>query len=198
MNRMDTNRRRPIRNFIILKEEQVPFIITVLLIVAITTLLTTAVILGVYALYSKSGYLYFMSNDFEKPLARRSVLSIALPGLLAAEAITLLIGFVIALFGSRRVSVPLFKLKRWAQVLSDGNLNVNLAFREKKQYRNIVNLCNNAILRMRNAFNEIDTVLNYEKVLKPDASREDLAETLEKARKTLKELKFKTTEHSNI
>jgi hypothetical protein len=156
---MEENRRRPIRNFLIHKELQVPLMKSILVLVASSAFIAGGVLLAVYFYRSQTGYLYFMSNDFEKPLVRQSLLSLALPGLLFAEGVTLLIGFLIALSVSRKIAVPLYKLERWARAIAEGDLSVHLHFREKGQYTALMESCNAAGMRVRSALAELDRLL---------------------------------------
>ncbi len=162
----------------------------ILVLVGSSAFIASGVVLAVYFYYSQSGYLYFMSSDFEKPLVRQSLLGIALPGLLFAEGVTLFIGFIIALLVSRKIAVPLYKLERWAESIADGNLNCNLSFREKGQYKELMEYCNASGIRIRKTFIELDDVLN-----RPELSKENIPtesrESLERARDILRKWRFK-------
>lgn len=187
---MDSNRRKPIRNFVFHKEIQVPLMKNILAVVCSSAFIACGVVLAVYFYYSQSGYLYFMSNDFEKPLIRQSFVGIALPGLLFAEGVTLVFGFILALLVSRRIAVPLYKLERWANAIAEGNLNVNLHFREKGQYRELMTHCNAAGVRMRNTLLELDRLLN-DPAFSTEKDSPEVQHTLERSRALLREWRFK-------
>jgi methyl-accepting chemotaxis protein len=152
--------------------------------------IASSLILAVYFYSSQSGYLYFMSNDFEKPLVRQSLLAIALPGLLFAEGVTLLIGFFIALWVSRKIAVPLYKLEQWAGAIAEGNLNLHLQFREKGQHQSLMRSCNAAGARVRNTFSELDRLLNDPALLEGRLPPDSQA-VVDRARALLKEWRFR-------
>jgi len=187
---MEKNRRKPFENFIILGEIQFPIIKKTLLIVGFAAFFSMAVITGVYYYQSQSGFLYFMSNDLDAPLTRKSLLEVALPGFLLAEGLLLLLGFLFALYGSREAAVPVFKLENWAKQMGEGNLNALISFREKKRYRQLISLCNEASQKMKVAFLELDKLASKPPLGKGASEMDALEKRLEEIRKILEQFKF--------
>jgi methyl-accepting chemotaxis protein len=191
---MDTNRRRPIRNFLFHRELQLPLIKSILALVASSTFIACAAILAVYFYYSQFGYLYFMSNDFEKPLVRQSLLGIALPGLLFAEGVTLVLGFLIALIVSRKIAVPLYKLERWAKAIAEGQLNGNIHFRERGEYKSLMEQCNLAEIRIRKLLKDLDRELAHSSLCAKELPSE-VRDSLDRTRALVQE--WKVNEEGN-
>jgi len=188
---MTQERRALLKRFFIKRETQIAFISGVFFVVAVSTVTATAVILAVYSYHSQSGALYFMSNDFEKPLSTRSFLGIALPGVLAAEAVALIVGLFAAMLGSRKIAVPLFRLEQWAKKVAQGDLLQPLNFREGRPYRDLAGQVNAAGEKMRETFVRLDDALNGPSAPAPGAPENETARALEKARAILRDIRFK-------
>jgi len=136
------NRRRPIRNFIVLPGIQTRFIVHFVQVLLLATFLTIVAIVMTYYLKSNSGDFYFMSKDLTKGLEQKSLLTTILPTLLTVELICLLVALYIGLFASRKIAVPLYRIQMWAKEIVKGNLEYNLLFREKTECRELENSCN--------------------------------------------------------
>ena len=111
---MDKIRRKPVSNFLIKRSLQIGIIFKILFVVAMTGILTTAIVTLVYNSKSQSGTFYYMSNDIMEDLELTSIIQTVLPSLVAAQCVTILIAFAVGLFSSRKIAVPIYKIEKWA------------------------------------------------------------------------------------
>lgn len=153
---MEKINRRPFSNFILKRSIQARITVRIILLVLATSIATSAILGWYYTHKSEAGYYYYMSNDVKQDLELKNILGVILPSLIAAQAVSFIIAFAVGLFSSRKVAVPLYKIERWAQQLSKGNLRTRLMFREKKEMMDIVLACNNVADYYRDIFAEID------------------------------------------
>jgi signal transduction histidine kinase len=65
------------------------------------------------------------------------------------------VAFVIGMFSSRKIAVPLYKVEKWAYRLRNGKLNSELAFREEDRLEDLTSQCNGVTEFFRKTFLEI-------------------------------------------
>ena len=134
--------RRPVKNFFIKKDLQIRLIFKILISVIFTAIITTAVMAAVYYYKSGSGYFYFMSNDLMEDLQRQSILKTILPSLLIAEFVSIVLGFSIGLFSSRKFALPVYKIEQWLDKIIKGEFGTKIFFREKEEFKEMTYKCN--------------------------------------------------------
>jgi hypothetical protein len=159
-NESTNNRRRPVRNFIILPGIQTRFIVQFAAVLVVTSFLTVVAIVMSYYFKSGDGYFYFMSNDLNKPLEQHNLLTTILPTLVAVELISVLVALYIGLFASRKIAVPLYRIRLWAKQVREGNLDYKLSFREKNEYVELEQVCNEVSMNMKFDLTDMKNKLN--------------------------------------
>jgi methyl-accepting chemotaxis protein len=155
----EQNVRQPVGHFFVKKSLQFKIITEILLVVFISAVITTAAVTLVYNAKSQSGSFYFMSNDFKKDLELKNILEVILPSVIGAQIITMIIGFGIGLFSSRKIAVPIYKFEKWVRQLKKGNLMTRLDFREKEEMEDLIHECNELADFYKEKFIEIDNSL---------------------------------------
>jgi len=187
---MEHERRKTLKNFFVLREVQLPYVRQMMFLVLMTTLVSVGAILAAYFYAGRSGSLYFMSHDFEQPLIRKDLLSIALPGLFAAEGLALLAAFCLALWASRHLAVLLYKIRYWAAAFSSGDLTGTLHFREKKDFSELIETCNSGVERVRTAMSDLDQIFSRPSLKQGEVPREELMKALADAGRIVRGFRF--------
>jgi len=149
------NERKPLRNFFVKRSMQFGIIGRIMAILAISAALTTAGIAGAYMLKSQKGSYYYMSDDVRQDIELINILGMVLPSIIAAQAVSLLIGLGIGLFSSRKAAVPVYKFEKWVSQLKHGKLNTHIAFREESGFKDLAIQCNAMADVYKDAFREI-------------------------------------------
>ncbi len=135
-------KRRPIKHFIMMSRVQWQYIRRVMLMVAITTVLTILCVALVYALKYKSGYFYYLSQNMEGDLIRRNIWELLLPSFVFSAFGTILLGLGISLYSSRKIALPLFKIRRWAENVFAGNFKHRVTLRDNDNLDELMTSCN--------------------------------------------------------
>ncbi len=151
--------RHPFRNFFLKKRLQLQIISTVLLMVLATSIITTIILGIIYNAKAKGGNFFYMSNNVMQDLELTSILGLILPALIAAQAVTLIIGAAVGLFSSRKAAVPVYKLEKWASQIKKGHLKTQLGFREENAMKDLEIQCNALSDTYMHTFKDIDTAL---------------------------------------
>ncbi|MFP4163841.1 MAG: hypothetical protein ACLFQB_08070 [Chitinispirillaceae bacterium] len=180
MSEHQTHIRKPVRNFFIKKSVQIKFVFQIFFTILLTTAITTVIIAIHYTSKSDQGSFFLMSNDGAIPdLKLISMLGMVLPALISAQVISIVIALGIGLFSSRKIAVPLYKIEKWASRLRAGKLKTNLAFREKKEMRELTFQCNGATDFFRNTLEEIrSSAQKAEQSQDPAVTREEIQKIL--------------------
>ncbi|MFP4013165.1 MAG: hypothetical protein ACLFVQ_03700 [Chitinispirillaceae bacterium] len=151
-----THTRKPFRNFFIKKSVQFKLVFQIFFTILLTATITTVLISIHYISKADQGSFFLMSNDgVMLDLKLVSMLGIVLPALIIAQTISIVIALAIGLFSSRKIAVPLYKIENWASRIRSGKLNTTLAFREKKEMKELTFQCNAATDFFRNTLEEI-------------------------------------------
>lgn len=152
----DKNFRHPLRNFFIKKSIQFKIVMQIIMTALIAGIITLGILVFIYNSKSQAGSFYYMSNDVMQDLELKNILGIILTPILTVEFVAIFISFVIGLISSRKIAVPLYKIEKWADDLSNGKLNVELAFREEDRLSDLTDRCNAATKFYRNALTNIN------------------------------------------
>lgn len=161
-----TFKRKPFRNFFLLKAVQVNLIVKVFLIVVASCLCTSLFFSWFYLIKANAGTFYFLSNNIQQELVLSSFLHVILPPLIISQLITLIVGFAIGLFSSRKVAIPVYKIHKWLDDLITGNLTIPVEFREKDEMQELADKCNNTAGYYRSVFSEISSAtISLEKAI---------------------------------
>ncbi len=185
----EKNVRRPFSNFFVKKSIQFGIIGKILFVVFLSTVLTTILLAVAYNAKSQGGSFYYMSNNIMEDLKLQSILGIILPALISAQLVSLVIGFAIGCFSSRKVAVPIYKIEKWATQLRNGKLNTHLAFREGEEMKELTIQCNAVADKFKRMCNDIsDSVERMQHVPdKPGA----VSSHLSRIKSILDEVEFK-------
>ncbi len=159
LNQKDSERRHPIKNFLIKKDIQVRIILRVIGLVSLVSVITAVVMVAVYYSKSKSGYLYFMSQNILDDLQRQNILMVILPTLFISEIISVAVGIWLSLYSSRKVAVPIYKVEQWAGALRNGDLTARIRFREKESMRSLTDHCNVVTEKLERDFKAIHEII---------------------------------------
>ena len=134
--------RRLVKNFFLKKSIQLRMTAGIFFTVLLMGTLTTGLLAFIYNTKSQQGSFYYMSNDVMQDLELTSILGIILPPIITVDLLAVIVAFVIGLYSSRAVAVPLYKIEKWASRLKSGKLNTTLAFREEKAMKDLTIQCN--------------------------------------------------------
>ena len=141
-------KRRPIRNFIILPEFQWPYIIRLLAIVNLTgVLMATTICTLFYYRYHASPIgdatgTDMISLSLMSILVEENLMDVVIPAFVIADVVSLALGLWLSLYFSRKISVPIFRIKKWAEVVASGDLTFRLKFRPGDDLKSLETACN--------------------------------------------------------
>lgn len=169
--------RKPIRNFIFDPHNQWPQILRNGLLVIFTSLGTGMAILYLYNREFGSMSVYVMDrNSAFYPIDRQGLISMLLPAILATSLSGLFLGWLLTFGASRRIALPIFKVKQWAHRVAEGDLHVRLGFRKHDGLEDLADQCNAALDRVRSGYEEIETICQDTKI--PEDVRRRLGDIL--------------------
>lgn len=142
-------KRKPIRNFIILPDLQWPYIIRVLALVNLAGVLMATTICALFYLRYQNGPLADSEHGMEmvnenmmSALVEENLMDVVIPAFVISDVVSLLIGLWLALYFSRKVSVPIYRVKKWAEVIATGDLSYRLKFRPGDDLKMLEDACN--------------------------------------------------------
>ncbi len=142
-------KRRPIRNFIIMPEVQWPYIIRLLAIVNLAGVLMATTICAVFYFRYNSGALTagagsgdMVNQSLMGVLVEENLLDVIIPAFIIADIVSLAIGLWLSLYFSRKISVPIYRVSKWAEVINRGDLTFRLKFRPGDDLQSLEEACN--------------------------------------------------------
>lgn len=142
-------KRHPVRNFIILPDLQWPYIIRVLALVNLAGVLMATTICALFYLRYQSGPLTdsasgmdMVNENMMSALVEENLMDVIIPAFVISDVVSLLIGLWLALYFSRKVSVPIYRVKKWADTIITGDLSYRLKFRPNDELQVLENACN--------------------------------------------------------
>jgi len=142
------NPRHPIRNFIILPEVQWPYIIRLLAVVNLAgVVMATAICALFYLHYHSQDAGALMTNDAGsvsavESLVEENLMDVIVPAFVIADVVSLAVGLALSLYFSRKISVPIYRISKWAEVVSSGDLGYRLKFRPGDDLQTLEAACN--------------------------------------------------------
>lgn len=154
----ENNFRHPLRNFFIKRSVQIKIMMQIILTTLIAGIITLSILIFIYNSKSQAGSFYYMSNDVMQDLELKNILGIILTPIITVEFVAILVSFVIGLFSSRKVAVPLYKIEKWVADLSKGKLNTELTFREEDHLTDLSEKCNAATEFYRKSLTRINLI----------------------------------------
>jgi methyl-accepting chemotaxis protein len=75
-------------------------------------------------------------------LLEENLMDVIVPAFVVADLVSLAIGLVISLYFSRKISVPIYRISKWAEVVSSGDLGYRLKFRPGDDLQTLEEACN--------------------------------------------------------
>lgn len=146
----ETRRQRhPIRNFIILPDVQWPYIIRILALVNLSGVLMATTICAFFYWRYENGPLMdseagmeMVNENLMSVLVEENLMDVVIPAFVVSDVVSLLIGLWLALYFSRKVSVPIYRVKQWAEMMVAGDLACRLKFRPGDDLQALEDACN--------------------------------------------------------
>jgi methyl-accepting chemotaxis protein len=141
-------KRHPIRNFIIMPELQWPYIIRLLAIVNLAgVLMATSICALFYMRYNASPLggpdtSDMVSSGLMDIMVEENLMDVIVPAFVIADLVSLAIGLWLSLYFSRKISVPIYRITKWAEVVTSGDLGFRLKFRPGDDLQSLEEACN--------------------------------------------------------
>jgi methyl-accepting chemotaxis protein len=142
------NPRHPIRNFILMPELQWPYIIRLLAVVNLAgVVMATAICALFYMHYHGDAVGAAVANDtvngnLMETLLEENLMDVIVPAFVVADLVSLAVGLALSLYFSRKISVPIYRIGKWADEVSAGNLGSRLKFRPGDDLQTLEAACN--------------------------------------------------------
>jgi methyl-accepting chemotaxis protein len=133
MNTKQEHKRRKIAHFFIKPGLQVKFALFFVLYVLIVSLVTL-------------GFIFLMVRlDIDGLEGMRTALyylKVTYPGFWIAATVALIAGFIVGIYASRKVALPIYKVEQWSRLLKNGDLKAYLGMRESDFWGEMSETCN--------------------------------------------------------
>lgn len=141
--------RRPIRNFILLPDLQWPYIIRILALLNLAgVLMATTICTLFYLRYNvpvpdeAEVVLDAGEGNPMGGLLEENLMDVIIPAFVISDVVSLCLGLWAALYFSRKLAVPLYRVKQWADVIASGDLSHRLKFRPGDDLETLEAACN--------------------------------------------------------
>jgi methyl-accepting chemotaxis protein len=141
-------KRHPIRNFIIMPEFQWPYIIRLLAIVNLAGVLMATSICALFYLRYNAGPVGgpdagdMVNAGLMDVMVEENLMDVIVPAFVIADLVSLAIGLWLSLYFSRKLSVPIYRITKWAEVVTSGDLSYRLKFRPGDDLQSLEEACN--------------------------------------------------------
>ena len=139
-------KRHPIRNFIILPELQWLYIIRLLAVVNLAgVVMATSICALFYFRYTTGGDATgsdMVSAGLMEVMVEENLMDVVVPAFVIADMVSLAIGLAVSLYFSRKISVPIYRINKWAEVVTSGDLSFRLKFRPGDDLQSLEHACN--------------------------------------------------------
>lgn len=129
-------KRHPVRNFIILPELAWPYIIRVVVLVNLAGVLMATSICALFYLRFGTGPMAESVPGADpvneapmSALMEENLMDVVISAFVISDVVSLVIGLWFAFFFSRRVSVPIYRVRKWAEAVVTGDLAHRIKFR---------------------------------------------------------------------
>lgn len=142
------HKRRPIRNFIIMPEVQWPYIIRLLAVVNLAGVVMATTICALFYLhYHGAGSAAPESTDMVnvglmESLVEENLMDVIVPAFVVADLVSLAVGLALSLYFSRKISVPIYRIRKWAEIVTQGDLGYRIKFRPGDDLQTLEDACN--------------------------------------------------------
>lgn len=146
---MPGHKRYPIRHFFIMNRIQRKWIFRVFLTVFSVTLMTLGSVVMSYFFQYEAGHFYFLGPEVSEDLIRYTVWAIVLPSVVPSFLLATLLGLLLALYSSRKIAVPIYKIRVWSDALFSGDLTYRVRMRKGDDLEELESACN----QVSNKFN---------------------------------------------
>lgn len=140
------HKRHPIRNFIILPELQWPYIIRLLAVVNLAgVVMATSICALFYLRYSgvDADGTDMVNAGLVEVMVEENLMDVVVPAFVIADLVSLAIGMAVSLYFSRKISIPIYRITKWAEVVTSGDLTFRLKFRPGDDLQTLEECCNN-------------------------------------------------------
>jgi methyl-accepting chemotaxis protein len=169
--------RKPLGNFVFEPKVQWPQIVRNGLMALITSLGTAGAILWIYHREFGDASVYILDrNSAFFPLDHSGLLAVLTPAIAGPAIAGVLLGWLLTLGASRRIALPIYKVKQWADKVSDGDLGARLGFRPGDGLESLAESCNSSVDAVRTGYVELQQMAQDEKI--PKEVRNRLGEIL--------------------
>lgn len=141
-------KRRPIRNFILMPEVQWPYIIRLLAVVNLAgVMMATTICALFYAHYrgdgsGAPGAGELINAGAMESLVEENLMDVVVPAFVVADLVSLAVGLGLSLYFSRKLTVPIYRISKWAEVVKSGDLSYRLKFRPGDDLQTLEAACN--------------------------------------------------------
>ena len=152
--------RHPVTHYFIISRAQWNYIIRVLGTIVGITLLTLIIVAAVYYVKFKTGYFYYMTEDLNADLIRHNIWSLILPSFLPSALVALIIGTNVTLYSSRKIVLPILKIRKWAEALFAGNFGHFMTVRESDNLNELAAACNQVSGKYADILKNIQSTIN--------------------------------------
>ena len=140
-----TRNRRPVRNFIILPGLQWPYILRLLAMINLSgVVMATSICLLFYFKRLGSDPDGAADSGLLGVLEQADIMSVLVPAFLIADIVSLAIGIWIGLYFSRKMAVPIYRVRKWADAILADDLTYRLKFRPGDDLDGLEEACNEA------------------------------------------------------
>ncbi|MFC1584759.1 hypothetical protein ACFL5V_04355 [Fibrobacterota bacterium] len=154
----EEHKRYPVKHFFIMSRIQWRYIIRIMGSVFLITLAVLLTVVVVYHLKFKTGYFYYMTEDMNADLIRHNIWSLIIPSFLPSALASIIIGLNISLYSSRKIALPIFKIRKWSENLFAGNFNYEVTVRKKDDMGELVTACNQVARKYSMIFRQIQGI----------------------------------------
>ena len=152
--------RHPIKNFIIFPELQWPYIIRILALVNLSGVVMAMSICVLFYFHYQPSEISGGSGDLihrnlKGIMLEQGLLDALIPAFIIADLVSLAIGLVMSLYFSRKISVPIYRVSKWAEVIERGDLSYRLQFRPGDDLQNLEDACNRVSIKYGKLIDEL-------------------------------------------
>ena len=143
---VSVRKRHPIRNFIIMPELQWPYIIRLLAIVNMAGVLMATSICALFYFHYVGAYgseaIPGLADSGPVNTVEDNLMDVIVPAFVIGDLVSLAIGLWLSLYFSRKISVPIYRITRWADMITSGDLSYRLKFRPGDDLQKLEVACN--------------------------------------------------------
>jgi methyl-accepting chemotaxis protein len=155
--------RRPIKHYFIMSQTQWNYILPIMVTVALATLTTLLIVVAVYYLKFHPGDFFYLTENMKTDLVKHGIWELVLPSFLPSAGVSLLIGLIITLYSSRKMVLPIFKIRQWSDALVAGELDYMVSTRKSDNMQELATSCNRVTEKYSQILRSIDSATSSRK-----------------------------------